>query len=64
MPVEVGIPANLDPAFSTAREFVEDVGVLSYGSNEADTFRGAAVYLAKILSAQSRAISAGASSSF
>jgi putative tryptophan/tyrosine transport system substrate-binding protein len=33
----------------TAREFVEDGGVLSYGSDEADSFRRAAVYVARIL---------------
>ena len=37
------------PTIWTAREFVEDGGVLSYGSDEADSFRRAAVYVAKIL---------------
>ena len=37
------------PTIWTAREFVEDGGVLSYGSDEADAFRRAAAYVAKIL---------------
>ncbi len=37
------------PTIWTAREFVEDGGVLSYGSDEADSFRRAAVYVARIL---------------
>jgi putative tryptophan/tyrosine transport system substrate-binding protein len=37
------------PTIWTAREFVEDGGVLSYGSDEADSFRRATVYVAKIL---------------
>jgi putative tryptophan/tyrosine transport system substrate-binding protein len=87
VPVEVGVPSDLDTAFPTlvreqveavivlhnplffserrrimtlaaaarlptiwtAREFVEDGGVLSYGSDEADAFRRAAAYVAKIL---------------
>jgi ABC-type uncharacterized transport system substrate-binding protein len=87
VPVEVGVPSDLDTAFLTlvreqveavivlhnslffserrrivtlaaaarlptiwtAREFVEDGGVLSYGSDEADAFRRAAAYVAKIL---------------
>src|SRR5262249_5715869 len=37
------------PTIWTAREFVEDGGVLSYGSDEADAFYRAAVYVVKIL---------------
>jgi ABC-type uncharacterized transport system substrate-binding protein len=37
------------PTIWTAREFVEDGGVLSYGSDEGDSFRRAATYVVKIL---------------
>jgi putative tryptophan/tyrosine transport system substrate-binding protein len=37
------------PTIWTAREFVEDGGVLSYGSDEADAFYRAAAYVVKIL---------------
>ena len=37
------------PSIWTAREFVEDGGVVSYGVDEADNFRRAAAYVVKIL---------------
>jgi putative ABC transport system substrate-binding protein len=37
------------PTIWTAREFAEDGGVISYGIDEADSFRRAAGYVVKIL---------------
>jgi putative ABC transport system substrate-binding protein len=37
------------PTVWAAREFAEEGGILSYGSDEADSFRRAATYVARIL---------------